>query len=87
MTMTKFTMLEIATLAGVSKATVSRALNKPHLVNEDTRQKILKIMKEHKYVYNVNAADFSRKKAFNYWPNYSNDKKLNSCGSPSMGPA
>ena len=63
MTMTKFTMLEIATLAGVSKATVSRALNKPHLVNEDTRQKILKIMKEHKYVYNVNAADFSRKKA------------------------
>jgi len=59
--MTKLTMSEIADLAHVSKATVSRALHRPDLLKESTRQRVLKVMEEHKYVYNVNAADFSKK--------------------------
>jgi len=59
--MTKLTMSEIADLAQVSKATVSRALHRPDLLKESTRQRVLKVMEEHKYVYNVNAADFSKK--------------------------
>ena len=56
--MNKYTMLEIAQLAKVSKATVSRALHKPMLLKESTRDRILNIMREHKYIYNASAADF-----------------------------
>lgn len=54
-------MSEIAELAEVSKATVSRALHRPDLLKEATRQRILKVIEENKYVYNQNAADFSKK--------------------------
>ena len=50
----------IATLAGVSKATVSRALRAPHLVKESTRRRIEQIIAENNYVYNMSAADFAR---------------------------
>jgi DNA-binding LacI/PurR family transcriptional regulator len=56
------TMKEIAALAGISKATVSRAIHSPHLVHPDTRKQVLQIMSEHNYIYNAHAADFSRRK-------------------------
>lgn len=43
---------EIAKLAGVSVATISRVLNHPEVVREDTRNHVLKIMKEHNYTPN-----------------------------------
>lgn len=43
---------KIAKKAGVSISTVSRAINQPHLVNEQTREKILAIVKESGYVPN-----------------------------------
>lgn len=43
---------KIAEKAGVSISTVSRAINQPHLVNEQTREKILAIVKESRYVPN-----------------------------------
>ena len=43
------TQSEIAKLAGVSRATVGRVVNNAGDVNEETREKILAIMKEHDY--------------------------------------
>lgn len=60
--MKKLTMQDIARLAGVSKATVSRTIHSPQLVNPETREHIQQIMAEHHYVYNVHAADFSRRR-------------------------
>ncbi len=45
----KLTITDIARLAGVSKKTVSRVINRSGLVREDTREKILKVVKEHGY--------------------------------------
>lgn len=44
------TIKDIAALAGVSKATVSRVLNNAENVDENTRQRVLKIMKDNNYV-------------------------------------
>ncbi len=49
------TMDDIARLANVSKPTVSRALANNPLVKADTREKILKIARQHGYVVNRNA--------------------------------
>lgn len=61
--MTKMRMEDIARLAGVSLATVSRTLHSTHLVNPQTRDHILRIMEECNYVYNATAADLSRKRS------------------------
>jgi DNA-binding LacI/PurR family transcriptional regulator len=45
-------MADIASEAGVSKATVSRALSNPAIVNPETRRTILEIMKRHSFVPN-----------------------------------
>jgi LacI family transcriptional regulator len=45
----KMTITDIARLAGVSKKTVSRVINRSGLVKEETRQKIMKVVKEHGY--------------------------------------
>jgi DNA-binding LacI/PurR family transcriptional regulator len=50
--MKQVTIADIAKEAGVSKATVSRVLSKPHLVNEKTQEKIRSII--HKYSYSPN---------------------------------
>lgn len=50
---------EIAQLAGVSVATVSRCLNQPEKVSEDTRQKILKVVRESKYMPSPSAQSLS----------------------------
>jgi DNA-binding LacI/PurR family transcriptional regulator len=56
-------MEEIAIKAGVSLATVSRTIHSPHLVKEETRKHIQRVMSEQRYVYNVTARDFSKKRS------------------------
>jgi DNA-binding LacI/PurR family transcriptional regulator len=57
--MPKVTMKEISKMAGVSSATVSRALHSPHLVRKATRERITRVMQTSDYVYNATAADLS----------------------------
>jgi len=54
-------MMKIAELAGVSNSTVSRVFRYPHLVRPETRERILQICRENRYVYNANAGDLARK--------------------------
>ncbi|MBW1708444.1 MAG: LacI family DNA-binding transcriptional regulator [Deltaproteobacteria bacterium] len=61
--MGKITIKEIAKLAGVSNATVSRVIHSPHLVNQKTRERIQQVMESNNYVYDAVAGDLSRKKA------------------------
>ncbi len=61
--MGKATMQEISKLAGVSPATVSRALHSPHLVRKATRERIAQAMQTADYVYNATAADLSRRRS------------------------
>jgi len=51
----KITMAEIASLAGVSKPTVSRAMSGSPLVTPETRQRVLAIAREHGYRVNDSA--------------------------------
>jgi len=59
----KLTMQDIAKLAGVSKATVSRSIHSPHLVRPEKRERIRKIIESHHYVYDAIAGDLSRKRS------------------------
>lgn len=54
------TVKDIAKMAGVSPMTVSRALNEPQLVKEETRNKILKAVEESGYVQNKVAQSLIR---------------------------
>jgi LacI family transcriptional regulator len=55
----KLTLQDVADKLGVSKATVSLAINGSPLVAQRTREKILKIVEEFGYVYNRKAASMS----------------------------
>lgn len=44
---------DIARESGVSIATVSRVLNSPHLVRDETRRRVLHVMKNHNYTPNA----------------------------------
>ncbi|HET9835719.1 MAG TPA: LacI family DNA-binding transcriptional regulator, partial [Rhodanobacteraceae bacterium] len=57
----KITSLDIAYLAGVSQATVSRALSGNPLVNEETRRRVLAAAESLKYTVNKNASSLRRK--------------------------
>ncbi|WP_192884241.1 LacI family DNA-binding transcriptional regulator [Xanthomonas campestris] len=59
----KATSLDIAYLAGVSQPTVSRALRGSPMVNEDTRQRILRIARELNYKVDKNASSLRLRNA------------------------
>ena len=61
--MKKLTIQDIARLAGVSTATVSRALHSPQLLREATRDHVLEVIRENNYIYNSVAGDFSRQRS------------------------
>ncbi len=61
--MAQITIQDVAQMAGVSPATVSRALHSPHLVSKATRENIERIIRENNYIYNAAAADLSRRKS------------------------
>jgi DNA-binding LacI/PurR family transcriptional regulator len=54
---------DIAQLAGVSKSTVSRALNDSPLIGEETKAKIRSIAKQHNFQINVPARQLSMKQS------------------------
>lgn len=56
-------MQQIAGLAGVSLATVSRTIHSPHLVKPGTLERVRLVMQKERYVYNVTASDFSKKRS------------------------
>lgn len=61
--MKKVTMLDIAKIAGVSKATVSMVLSKrDNSISEDTRNKVLTLAKEMNYIPNSLARSLSTKR-------------------------
>lgn len=59
------TIKDIASLAGVSHMTVSRALNNSSSIKEDTKKKIEKIAKELGYIPNYNAKSLVLDRSFN----------------------
>lgn len=56
---------EMAKLAGVSCATISRVLNDSGYVKEDTRKKVMEIIRECNYTPNMIARSLSSKDSFN----------------------
>ena len=54
---------EIAKAAGVSTSTVSRVLNNNPLISPETREHVLKVMREYNYVPNAMARGLSNRKA------------------------
>jgi len=61
----KLTMKEIAKLAGVSKATVSRVLNAKPGVHPETREKVEQVIQAHSYTPNLVAQGLSSKRTKN----------------------
>lgn len=59
--MKKITNKDIAELAGVSPAAVSKAMNGREGISEETRKKILAIAKEHNYITNAISVDLVNK--------------------------
>ena len=57
------TIRDVARLAQVSTATVSRVINSPDSVREKTREKVLRAMKMCNYKYNALARGFATKKS------------------------
>lgn len=57
------TIIDVARLAGVSTATVSRVINSPGSVRETTRRKVLLAMEKCNYQYNALARGFVTKKS------------------------
>lgn len=58
----KSTIYDVAKIAGVSPSTISRAMNTPGIVAEETRQKVMSAVKELTYIPNMMAANMPRKR-------------------------
>jgi len=58
----KSTIYDVAKIAGVSPSTISRVMNTPEIVAEDTRQKVMNAVKELAYIPNMMAASMPRRK-------------------------
>lgn len=56
-------MNDVARVAGVSMATVSRALKNPEIVTDRTRERVAAAIQKTGYVYNAVAADFTRQRS------------------------
>ena len=59
--MGKIGMKQLAEMIGVSTSTVSRAFRAPHLVHTRTRERILQVAREAKYIYDAAAGELSSK--------------------------
>jgi DNA-binding LacI/PurR family transcriptional regulator len=57
------TIADIARLTGVSKSTVSRALNDSPMISEETKARIRAVAKEHNFQINVAASRLSRQES------------------------
>jgi DNA-binding LacI/PurR family transcriptional regulator len=57
------TAADIARIAGVSKSTVSRALNDSPLISQETKQRIRSIARQHNFQINIPAQRLSRKES------------------------
>jgi DNA-binding LacI/PurR family transcriptional regulator len=53
------TIADLARLAGVSKSTVSRALNNSPLISQETREQIQSLARQHKFQFNAQARKLS----------------------------
>lgn len=62
--MKKYSLKDIATLSGVSIATVSRVINDNGRFSEETRQKVLKVIEETGYKMNYNAKSLRMNRSF-----------------------
>lgn len=60
----KITMEDIAQMAGVSRATVSRALRDSSLVNEGTRKRVKELAQKYNFAPNIAARNFRTRKTF-----------------------
>jgi len=58
----KSTIYDVAKIAGVSPSTVSRVMNSPEIVAEDTRQNVANAVKELSYIPNMMAANMPRRR-------------------------
>ena len=61
MTRRAATIYDVAKKAGVSVSTVSRAVNEPHIVQEETRQKVMRAVEQLKFVPKAEATVLARK--------------------------
>ena len=59
----RVTIYDIARAAGVSPSTVSRVFNNQKLVNKDTKEKVLKVVKEYQYQPNSIARTLHNKES------------------------
>jgi len=60
----KLTLADIAKMTGMSTSTVSRALNDSPLINDETKQRIQAIARDHNYHIHLGARNFRLKKSF-----------------------
>lgn len=61
--MARMTIIDVARLAGVSTATVSRAMHTPQVVRPATLERVRAVIRECGYIYNATAGDFSRRRS------------------------
>ncbi len=56
------TIVDVSKLANVSTATVSRVINTPEAVRDNTRERVLRAMEKCHYTYNALAKGFATQK-------------------------